>query len=124
MPSFHCERTSSHEYKWNSTSCPEGVPRKKKGISTAKAAVAIEISGAHLSLLRRALPETLRRTSLEPGSVPDFMFAASFVPPASPRSRCFVSRTCSHKGKTGARSLSEEFQHFSQEAGRLSPTCI
>src|SRR5580700_5657711 len=90
MPSFHCERTSSHEYKWNSTSCPEGVPRKKKGISTAKAAVAIDISGAHAMPPRRAsratFLATLLATLLEPSSSPDFMFAASFAPhqPARP----------------------------------------
>src|SRR5580658_2346210 len=90
MPSFHCERTSSQEYKWNSTSCPEGVPRKKKGISAAKAAVAIDISGAQAKLLRRAsramFLASLTATLLEPSSFPDFMFAASFAPhqPARP----------------------------------------
>src|SRR5579863_6358417 len=47
MPCFHCASTSSQEYRWNSTSCPEGVPRKKKGISTAKAAAEITSRGNH-----------------------------------------------------------------------------
>src|SRR5271163_2469732 len=80
MPSFHCVKTSSHEYKWNSTSCPEGVPRKKKGLSTAKAATAIDTSGAHARLLRRASREMLPAILSEPSSFPDFMFAASFAP--------------------------------------------
>jgi hypothetical protein len=49
IPCFHWESTSSHEYKWNSTSCPEGVPRKKNGISTARAAAPIASSGAQSS---------------------------------------------------------------------------
>src|SRR5580700_5074757 len=89
MPSFHCERTSSHEYRWNSTSCPEGVPRKKKGVSTANAATAIEITGAHAGLRLRALPETLRGTSLEPDSPLDFAFPASFAPTSVPAESLF-----------------------------------
>src|ERR1700691_2712707 len=89
MPSFHCERTSSHEYKWNSTSCPEGVPRKKKGVSTAKAAVAIDISGAHPSLPRPASRETLPRRSFALDSPPDFVFAASFAPTSLPAESLF-----------------------------------
>jgi hypothetical protein len=72
IPCFHCDRTSSHEYKWNSTSCPEGIPRKKNGISIANAAEAIEKSGAQISLLggaEAALPAWL-----------DFIAADSFVP--------------------------------------------
>src|SRR5450432_3967906 len=45
MPCFHCARTSSHEKQWNSKSCPEGLPLKKNGISTAKAAAAMSRNG-------------------------------------------------------------------------------
>jgi hypothetical protein len=40
MPSFHCATTSIQENKWNSKSCPEGFPQKKKGTTTANAVAA------------------------------------------------------------------------------------
>src|SRR5580698_9929855 len=118
MPSFHCDRTSSHEYKWNSTSCPEGVPRKKKGISTAKAAIAIDISGAHTRLPPRASREkllaTLLATLLEPSSPPDFMFAASFAatrPPAELLSRAAYMFA---QGRKPCTELTRRTSHVSQ----------
>ena len=50
IPCLHWLQTSSHEYRWNSTSCPDGVPRKKKGVSTAKTVAPIASSGAQSSL--------------------------------------------------------------------------
>src|SRR5208282_2018305 len=37
IPCFHWPRTSIQEFTWNSKSCPEGLPRKKKGRITRKA---------------------------------------------------------------------------------------
>src|SRR6266853_984925 len=31
IPCFHCSATSSQEVAWNSKSCPEAMPRQKKG---------------------------------------------------------------------------------------------
>src|SRR5580658_85094 len=81
VPSFHCERTSSQVYKWNSKSWPEGRPRKKKGISTANAAKAIERSGIHRKLLEGALPETANvPRNDDERTLPGFVIAASFSP--------------------------------------------
>jgi hypothetical protein len=37
MPCLHWPRTSIQEFTWNSKSCPEGLPRKKKGRITRNA---------------------------------------------------------------------------------------
>src|SRR5436305_10714053 len=90
MPCFHCDSTSSHEYKWNSTSCPEGVPRKKKGISTANAAAAIVRNGDHKRLLRAGMitlcgPRDSKSREREPPVGPICAFSASFAPEHSRR---------------------------------------
>src|ERR1700722_7705865 len=77
MPCFQAERTSSQEYRWNSTSWPEGVPRKKNGSSTAKAAAAIERSGAHVRLMRRS--PNCTAGDVAPSDCPDFAMVASFA---------------------------------------------
>src|ERR1035438_3624597 len=97
MPCFHCARTSSHEYKWNSTSCPEGVPRKKKGISTAKAAAAIERSGAQVRRLRRS--GTLLSGGSELSARPDFPMVASFAYHRSCGESISSCCTCSHRSE-------------------------
>src|SRR5277367_1475230 len=43
IPCRHCPSTSIQEFTWNSKSCPEGLPREKKGRITRNAA-AITIS--------------------------------------------------------------------------------
>src|SRR4029077_1495792 len=40
MPSFHWPRTSIHENMWNSKSCPDGLPRQKKGVMASRQAPA------------------------------------------------------------------------------------
>src|SRR5712672_231259 len=35
VPSFHWPAASSHDAMWNATSCPEAVPSRKNGASTA-----------------------------------------------------------------------------------------
>src|ERR1700719_254927 len=106
MPCFHCDNTSSHEYKWNSTSCPDGVPRKKNGTSIAKAAVAIASNGDHKivragTITSRGSPATSRER--EPPAFPVCAFSASFAP-RNTRAETPVpdARTCSHKGENGA----------------------
>src|ERR1700722_13332240 len=77
MPCFQAERTSSQEYRWNSTSWPEGVPRNKNGSSTAKAAAAIERSGVHVRLTRRS--PNCTAGDVAPSDCPDFPMVASFA---------------------------------------------
>ena len=45
MPSLHWLSTSIQEFMWNSKSWPEGIPRKKVGTKTAKAASAMVSRG-------------------------------------------------------------------------------
>src|ERR1700688_3700082 len=77
MACFHSERTSSQVYRWNSTSWPEGVPRKKNGSSTAKAAAAIERSDVHVRLTRRS--PNCTAGGVAPSDCPDFPIVASFA---------------------------------------------
>src|ERR1700692_4745100 len=123
MPCFHCPRTSSHEYKWNSTSCPEGVPKKKKGTSTAKAAAAIKAMGIHA---RRFLG-SLRKPRGDAGSrsCPDCKVAASFSPPVQTLDTCRC--TCSHKPHNRARMFSVDIggiivhAEWSRSGGKGNP---
>src|SRR5437867_6265723 len=45
MPCFHCPSTSIQENKWNSKSCPEGLPLRKNGTMTANAAAMMMSTG-------------------------------------------------------------------------------
>src|SRR6266700_2538380 len=45
MPCFHCPSTSIQENKWNSKSCPEGLPLRKNGTMTANAAAMMVSTG-------------------------------------------------------------------------------